>query len=196
MAIYGLSVGINGVREGAELWEERELLRSSSALAHFALVQAALQVVRAPVRIDPHRSACMHACRRRRVHAHTCRTTPGRAVARTHMRVQTMRACPLQVQVRWLLVANLAAEIVAGPLLCAGQGLMALGSPGLLGKVALLVTGGVLSALSIVIKTLVDLDTQARFGSPFVSFCVRAAACPRLESCKVASCASWLRVGL
>ena len=49
MAIYGLSVGINGVREGAELWEERELLRSSSALAHFALVQAALQVVRARV---------------------------------------------------------------------------------------------------------------------------------------------------
>ena len=63
MAIYGLSVGINGVREGAELWEERELLRSSSALAHFALVQAALQVVRARVRIDPHRSACVHAWR-------------------------------------------------------------------------------------------------------------------------------------
>ena len=83
---------------------------------------------------------------------------------------------PPQVQVGWLLVANLAAEIVAGPLLCAGQCLMALGSPGLLGKVALLVTGGVLSALSIVIKTFVDLDTQARFGSRLVCALLRVPA--------------------
>ena len=53
---------------------------------------------------------------------------------------------------------------------------MALGSPGLLGKVALLVTGGVLSALSIVIKTFVDLDTQARFGSRLVCALLRVPA--------------------
>jgi hypothetical protein len=46
----------------------------------------------------------------------------------------------------------------------AGQALMVLGAPAMLGDVYVLILGGVLSAVSIVTKTLVELDTDARFG--------------------------------
>ena len=111
MAVYGLSVGINGLREGVELGEELMLVRRSAALAHFPEVQ--------------------HVLRRQLSH---------------------------------LYVANLAAEVVAGPLLFAGQALMALGAPGVLGNVYVLAAGGLLSAVSIVSKTVVELDTESRFG--------------------------------
>jgi hypothetical protein len=111
MAVYGLSVGINGLREGAELEEELMLVRRSAALACFPEVQ--------------------HVLRRQLSH---------------------------------LYMANLAAEVVAGPLLFAGQALMAIGAPGVLGNVYVLALGGLLSAVSIVSKTLVELDTESRFG--------------------------------
>ncbi len=41
---------------------------------------------------------------------------------------------------------------------------MVLGAPAMLGDVYVLILGGVLSAVSIVTKTLVELDTDARFG--------------------------------
>ena len=41
---------------------------------------------------------------------------------------------------------------------------MVLGAPAMLGDVYLLILGGLMSAVSIVTKTLVELDTDARFG--------------------------------
>jgi len=111
MAVYGLSVGVTGVREATELAEEMRLVRTSSALATFPLLKAVL-------------------------------------------------GC----QLSWLFAANMAAEVVAGPMLCVGQALMALGAPGMWGSVYALMMGGILSGISIAAKTAVDLDTASRFG--------------------------------
>jgi len=111
MAVYGLSVGINGLRESAELEEELMLVRKSAALACFPEVQLVL--------------------RRQLGRLWTC---------------------------------NLAAEVVAGPLLFAGQALMAAGAPGMLSNIYVLAFGGLLSAISIITKTVVELDTESRFG--------------------------------
>ncbi|KAJ1477793.1 hypothetical protein T484DRAFT_1905633, partial [Baffinella frigidus] len=130
MALYGASVGMNGLKEAAELRERRDLILASKALDRFATAKLAL--------IE---------------------------------------------QGNFLYSANFAAEVVAGPVLLLGQLLMALGGEAMLHSVlllgqllmalggeamfhsvAVLLTGAVLSVGSIAVKTVVELDTQKRFG--------------------------------
>jgi len=70
----------------------------------------------------------------------------------------------MRYQVEALWVSNAAAEIVAGPALFLGQCFMALGGPTVLANVYVLALGALLSGISILLKTVVELESEKRFG--------------------------------
>ena len=111
MSLYGLSVGINGVREAFELAEKQEMVRESKMLDKFSETKTIL-----------------------------------------------LR------QLSHLAQSTFLSEILAGFLLFFGQLMMTIGCQDIAGKIYFLLFGISSSAVAIVMKTYIDLDTEKKFG--------------------------------